>query len=91
MVIGDMVIGDGSPGRHMSRAFESTLMKRIEAIIKPLKLDKVREALSSIGVQDLAVSEVRGLGRPKVKLAIIVANELVAQAVETIESAARAA
>jgi len=75
----------------MSRAAESTLMKKIEAIIKPLKLDKVREALSSIGVQGLAVSEVRGLGRPKLKLAIIVADELVAQAVETIESAARAA
>ena len=66
-------------------------MKKIEAIIKPLKLDEVREALSSIGVHGLAVSEVEGLGRPRVKLAIIVADELVAQAVETIESAARAA
>jgi nitrogen regulatory protein P-II 1 len=75
----------------MSRATESRLMKKIEAIIKPLKLDRVREALSRIGVQGLAVSEVRGLGRPKLKLAIIVADELVAQAVETIESAARAA
>ena len=65
-------------------------MKKIEAIIKPLKLDEVRDALSSIGVQGLAVSEVKGFGRPKVKLAIIVSDELVAQAVETIESAARA-
>jgi len=66
-------------------------MKKTEAIIKPLKLDGVRKALSSIGVQDLAVSQVSGLGRPKLKLAIIVSDELVAQAVETIESAARAA
>jgi nitrogen regulatory protein P-II 1 len=66
-------------------------MKKIEAIIKPLKLDKVRQALSSIGVQSLAVSEMKGRGRPKVKLAIIVADEMVAQAVDTIESAARAA
>jgi nitrogen regulatory protein P-II 1 len=75
----------------MSRDTESRLMKKIEAIIKPLKLDKVRQALSSIGVQGLAVSEVRGLGLPKLKLAIIVSDELVAQAVETIEIAARAA
>jgi nitrogen regulatory protein P-II 1 len=66
-------------------------MKKIEAIIRPLKLDGVRKALSSIGVQDLSVSQVSGLGRPKLKLAIIVSDELVAQAVETIESAARAA
>ena len=84
-------MGDGSPGRHVSRATESRLMKKIEAIIRPLKLDKVRDALSSIGVQGLAVSEVKGFGRPKVKLAIVVADEMVAQAVETIESAARAA
>ena len=86
-----MVIGDGSPGRHTFRATESRLMKKIEAIIKPLKLDEVRQSLSSIGVQSLAVSEVQRLGRPKVKLAIIVEDELVALAVETIESAARAA
>jgi nitrogen regulatory protein P-II 1 len=86
-----MVIGDGSPGWHTFRATESRLMKKIEAIIKPLKLDEVRDALSSIGVQGLAVSEEKGFGRPKVKLAIIVADELVALAVETIESAARAA
>ena len=66
-------------------------MKKIEAIIRLLKLDEVRDALSSIGVQGLAVSEVTGFGRPKVKLAIVVADEMVAQAVETIESAARAA
>ena len=84
-------MGDGSTGRHVSRATESRLMKKIEAIIRPLKLDKVRQALSSIGVQGLAVSEVKGFGRPKVKLAIVVADEMVAQAVETIESAARAA
>lgn len=86
-----MVIGDGSPGRHVTRATGSRLMKKIEAIIKPLKLDKVRQALSSIGVQGLAVSELEGFGRPKLKLAIIVSDELVAHAVETIESAARAA
>ena len=84
-------MGDGSTGRHVSRATESRLMKKIEAIIRPLKLDKVRDALSSIGVQGLAVSEVKGFSRPKEKLAIIVSDEVVAQAVETVESAARAA
>jgi len=40
-------------------------MKRIEAIIKPFKLDEVREALSAIGVTGLTVTEVKGFGRQK--------------------------
>ena len=82
-------------------------MKKVEAIIKPFKLDEVKEALSSIGVQGLTVSEVKGFGRqkghtelhrgaeyvvdflPKVKLEIIVPDELATQVVETIERAAR--
>jgi nitrogen regulatory protein P-II 1 len=82
-------------------------MKKVEAIIKPFKLDEVKEALSSIGVQGLTVSEVKGFGRqkghtelyrgaeyvvdflPKVKLEIIVSDELTSQVVETIERAAR--
>ena len=82
-------------------------MKKVEAIIKPFKLDEVKEASSSIGVQGLTVSEVKGFGRqkghtelyrgaeyvvdflPKVKLEIIVADEMAAQVVDTIERAAR--
>ncbi|MGO9059871.1 MAG: P-II family nitrogen regulator [Candidatus Binataceae bacterium] len=82
-------------------------MKKVEAIIKPFKLDEVKEALSSIGVQGLTVSEVKGFGRqkghtelyrgaeyvvdflPKVKLEVIVGDELTPQVVETIERAAR--
>jgi nitrogen regulatory protein PII len=82
-------------------------MKYVVAIIKPFKLDEVKEALSSIGVQGLTVSEVKGFGRqkghtelyrgaeyvvdflPKVKLEIVVSDELAAQVVETIERAAR--
>jgi nitrogen regulatory protein P-II 1 len=40
-------------------------MKKIEAIIKPFKLDDVKEALTSIGVIGMTVSEVRGFGRQK--------------------------
>ena len=40
-------------------------MKKIEAIIKPFKLDEVREALSDIGVSGLTVTEVKGFGRQK--------------------------
>ena len=40
-------------------------MKKIEAIIKPFKLNDVREALSGIGVQGMTVSEVKGFGRQK--------------------------
>ena len=82
-------------------------MKKIEAIVKPFKLDEVREALSEVGVTGLTVTEVKGFGRqkghtelyrgaeyvvdflPKVKLEIIVSDELTPQVVQTIERAAR--
>src|ERR1700682_5795842 len=54
--------GEGVPIRL--RAGRSH-MKKVEAIIKPFKLDEVKEALSSIGVQGLTVSEVKGFGRQK--------------------------
>ena len=40
-------------------------MKRVEAIIKPFKLDEVKEALASVGIQGLTVYEVKGFGRQK--------------------------
>ena len=40
-------------------------MKKVEAVIKPFKLDEVREALSAIGVAGLTVTEVKGFGRQK--------------------------
>jgi nitrogen regulatory protein P-II 1 len=70
-------------------------MKKIEAIIKPFKLDDAKEALSAVGVQGITVSEVKGFGRqkghtelyrgaeyvvdflPKIKLEIVVADEMV--------------
>jgi len=82
-------------------------MKKVEAVIKPFKLDEVKEALSAVGVQGITVSEVKGFGRqkghtelyrgaeyvvdflPKVKLEIIVKDEMVTQAVETIMKAAK--
>ena len=40
-------------------------MKKIEAIIKPFKLDEVKEALQELGIQGLSVTEVKGFGRQK--------------------------
>ena len=40
-------------------------MKKVEAIIKPFKLDEVKESLSAVGVQGITVSEVKGFGRQK--------------------------
>ena len=82
-------------------------MKKVEAIIKPFKLDEVKEALSGLGVQGMTVSEVKGFGRqkghtelyrgaeyvvdflPKVKVEIIVRDDLVAGVVEAIQRAAK--
>lgn len=82
-------------------------MKKVEAIIKPFKLDEVKESLNDIGVQGITVSEVKGFGRqkghtelyrgaeyvvdfiPKIKMEIIVSDELVSKVVETIAEAAK--
>ncbi|MBK7661341.1 MAG: P-II family nitrogen regulator [Betaproteobacteria bacterium] len=82
-------------------------MKKIEAVIKPFKLDEVREALSEIGVSGLTVTEVKGFGRqkghtelyrgaeyvvdflPKVKVEVVVPDNLVDKAIEAVVKAAR--
>ena len=81
-------------------------MKKIEAIIKPFKLDEVKEALQDVGIQGITVTEAKGFGRqkghtelyrgaeyvvdflPKVKLEVVVEDQLVERAVEAIEQAA---
>jgi nitrogen regulatory protein P-II 1 len=47
------------------RGREGIEMRKVEAIIKPFKLDEVKEALNGIGVQGMTVSEVKGFGRQK--------------------------
>ncbi len=44
---------------------EGTVVKKVEAIIKPFKLDEVKEALNEIGIQGITISEVKGFGRQK--------------------------
>ena len=82
-------------------------MRKVEAIIKPFKLDEVKEALNEIGIQGITDSEVKGFGRqkghtelyrgaeyvvdfiPKIKMEIIVSDEVVSQVVDTIAEAAK--
>jgi nitrogen regulatory protein P-II 2 len=82
-------------------------MKLVTAIIKPFKLDEVRQALTGIGVQGMTVTEVKGFGRqkgqteiyrgaeyvvqflPKVKIEVVVTDELLETVVEAIQNAAR--
>ena len=82
------------------------IMKKIEAIIKPFKLDEVKDELNKIGVMGLTVSEVKGYGRqkghtelyrgaeyavdflPKIKVELIIPDELVDDVVEVIKKKA---
>lgn len=82
-------------------------MKKIEAIIKPFKLEDVKEALAAVGVQGMTVSEVKGFGRqkghteiyrgseytvdflPKLKLEVVVADQVVELAVQAILKSAK--
>jgi nitrogen regulatory protein PII len=82
-------------------------MKLITAIIKPFKLDDVRQSLTSVGVQGMTVTEVKGFGRqkgqteiyrgaeytvqflPKVKIEVVVTDDMVETVSEAILNAAR--
>ena len=82
-------------------------MKKIEAIIKPFKLEEVKENLGLIGIHGMTVTEVKGFGRqkghtelyrgaeyivdflPKVKIEIVVSDEDLDKAVESIQNSAK--
>jgi len=82
-------------------------MKKVEAVIKPFKLDEVKDALGEAGVQGMTVTEVRGFGRtggkrevyrgsayvvdfvPKVKVEVVVEDDVVAAVIEAVEKAAK--
>ena len=82
-------------------------MKKIEAIIKPFKLDVVKDALNAIGIRGMTVSDVHGFGRqkghveiyhgaeldiaflPKIKIEVVVSDEMAENAVSTIREKAK--
>ena len=82
-------------------------MKMVEAIVKPFKLDEVKEALTKAGIQGMTVEEVKGFGRqkghtelyrgaeyvvdflPKVKVDVVVPDNLLESAIDAIVKAAR--
>ena len=82
-------------------------MKKVEAIIKPFKLEEVKDALGDVGIEGMTVSEVKGFGRqkghteiyrgsentvdflPKVKVEVVLADEMVDKAVSVVVGAAK--
>lgn len=82
-------------------------MKKVEAIVKPFRLDDVREALSELGITGMTATEVKGFGRqkghtelyrgaeyvidflPKVKLELVISDDMLDKCIETITNAAR--
>lgn len=82
-------------------------MKKIEAVIKPFKLEEVKDALGQLGVEGMTVIEVKGFGRqkghteiyrgseytvdflPKIKIEVVIDDDLLDQAVATIVKAAK--
>jgi nitrogen regulatory protein P-II 1 len=82
-------------------------VKKIEAVIKPFKLDDVKEKLTEIGIRGITISEVKGFGRqkghtelyrgaeyvidfiPKIKIEVVVSDDMVSQAVEVMTEAAK--
>jgi nitrogen regulatory protein P-II 1 len=104
----------GTGSAHSRRAFRNRVppdigntMKKIEAIIKPFKLDEVKEALQEIGLQGITVTEAKGFGRqkghtelyrgaeyvvdflPKVKIEIVIGDDMLDKAVEAIRRSAQ--
>jgi len=82
-------------------------MKKLEAIIKPFKLEEVKEALAELGIEGMTVTEVKGFGRqkghteiyrgseytvdflPKVKVEVVMADDMVERAVNVVVAAAK--
>ena len=82
-------------------------MKKLEAIIKPFKLEEVKEALAELGIEGMTVTEVKGFGRqkghteiyrgseytvdflPKVKVEVVMADDMVEKAVTVVVAAAK--
>jgi len=82
-------------------------MKKLEAIIKPFKLEEVKEALAELGIEGMTVTEVKGFGRqkghteiyrgseytvdflPKVKVEVVMADDLIEKAVNVVVAAAK--
>jgi nitrogen regulatory protein PII len=82
-------------------------MKKLEAIIKPFKLEEVKEALAELGIEGMTVTEVKGFGRqkghteiyrgseytvdflPKVKVEVVLADDMVEKAVAAVVGAAK--
>jgi nitrogen regulatory protein PII len=90
-----------------TRAANLPDMKKLEAIIKPFKLEEVKEALAELGIEGMTVTEVKGFGRqkghteiyrgseytvdflPKVKVEVVLADEMVDKAVTVVVGAAK--
>ncbi len=100
--------GPASGGTVFRRCLNKAInMKKIEAIIKPFKLDEVKEALQEVGLQGITVTEAKGFGRqkghtelyrgaeyvvdflPKVKIEVVLNDDLVEKAVEAIQNSAK--
>ena len=91
---------------NVTQKYWNCKMKKIEAIIKPFKLDEVKDALQEVGVHGITVTEVKGFGTqkghtelyrgaeyvvdflPKLKIDIVIADNLLEQAIEAIQKSA---
>jgi nitrogen regulatory protein P-II 1 len=109
-------LGTGSANRRrgspdacggLGRERKPKPMKKIEAVIKPFKLDEVKEALQEVGLQGITVTEAKGFGRqkghtelyrgaeyvvdflPKVKIEIVLGDDMLEKAIEAIRRAAQ--
>ena len=97
----------GGAVKDKPEGHEAERVKRVEAVIKPFKLDEVKDALAEVGVQGMTVTEVKGFGRtggkkevyrgsayvvdfvPKVKIEVVVPDELVHDVIDAVEKSAK--
>jgi nitrogen regulatory protein P-II 1 len=102
-----LTVGAATPAVAADAPGEGNAMKKIEAVIKPFKLDEVKEALQEVGLQGITVTEAKGFGRqkghtelyrgaeyvvdflPKVKIEIVLGDDMVEKAIEAIRRAAQ--
>jgi nitrogen regulatory protein PII len=95
-----MVLDDARPSSSAETVRKTTAMKQVSTVIKPFRLDKVREALTSLGIQGMTVTEVKEFSHrrgctfsraPQMKIEIVVPEPMVERIIDVLRNVSRGA
>jgi nitrogen regulatory protein PII len=98
--LGALLLDDATPPSSGQTARKTTAMKQVSTVIKPFALDKVREALTSMGIHGMTVTEVKQFSRrrgytvslaPQIKIEVVVPEQMVERIIDVLRNTSRCA